>query len=128
MKSVCGFWPGRGYACRARLDSHLLAPGDAPVIHRLIWSDLLYFPGPVVGHMCIPELLFLCFYDEVERAGVRLELSFCPGHVVVGWVRQLHYVRAVWAPAPRRRIGVATYALVNSLLGVRGRTLRLPRH
>ena len=95
MKSVCGFQPGRGYACRARLDSRLLAPGHAPAIRRLICSDLLYFLGPIVGHMCIPELLFLCFYGEVVRAGVRLELPFCPGHGVVGRVRQPRYTRVV---------------------------------
>ena len=56
---------------------------------------MFYFPGPVVGHMCIPELLFLCSYGEVVRAGVWRELSFCLGHVVVGRVRQLHYARVV---------------------------------
>ena len=107
MKFVCDFRPGRGYACRARLDSRPLTPEHAPVIRRLIWSDLLYFPGPVAGHMCIPELLFLCFYSEVVRAGVWLELPFCPGHVVVGQVRQPRYALMVRALVPHRRIEVA---------------------
>ena len=96
------------------------------MIHRLILSDLLYFLGPVVGHMCILEQLFLCFYGEVVQAGVQLGLPLCPSHMVVSRVRQLHYVRVVWAPAPHRRIGVAAYASGKSLLGVRGRILRLP--
>ena len=94
--------------------------------HRLTWSDLLYFPGPIVGRMCIPKLLFLYFYGEVVRAGVRLELSLCLGHVVVYRVRQLHYARVVWAPTPHRRIRVAAYILGNSLLGIQGCIVRLP--
>ena len=128
MKSVCGFRPGRGCVCCARIDNRPLAPEHAPAIHRLIWSDLLCFPGLIVGHMCIPELFFLCLYGEVVRAGIWLELPFCPGHVVVGRVRQPRYARVVWAPAPLRRIGVAAYASGNSLLGIRGRILRLPGH
>ena len=126
MESVCGgFQPGVGCVYRTRLDSPPLAPEHAPVIRRLSWSDLPYFPGPVVGRICIPELLFLCFYSEVVRAGVWLELPFCPDHVVVGRARQPRYAWVVWAPAPHRRIRVAAYALGNSLLGVRGRILRL---
>ena len=128
MESVCGFQPGVGYAYRTRLDSPPLAPEHAPAIRRLTWSDLPYFRAPVVGRMSIPELLFLCFCGEVVWASVRLELPFYPDHAVGGRVRQPHYVRVVCAPTPHRRLGVATYALGNSLLGVRGRTLRLPRH
>ena len=86
VEFICGFRLGRGYVCRVRLDGRRRASAHAPAIRRLIWSDLLYFPGLVVSHMCIPELFFLCFYGEVVRVGVRLELSFCPGHVVVGRV------------------------------------------
>ena len=75
--------------------------------------------------MYIPELLCLYFYGEVVRAGVRLELPFCHVHVVVGRPR---YALMVWAPAPRRRIGVAAYASGNSWLGARGRIPRLPGH
>ena len=108
------FWPERRCACRVRVDSRPHVPGHAPAIRILILSDLLYFPGPVIGHMCIPELLFLCFYGEVVRAGVQLELTFYPSHVVVGQVRQPRYARVVRAPVPRRRIGVAAYASGNS--------------
>ena len=73
MESVCGFRPGHDYACHVRLDSRRRASGHAPAIHRLIWSNLLYFLGHVVGHMCMSELLFLRFYGEVMRAGVWLE-------------------------------------------------------
>ena len=99
MESVCIFRPGRGYTCHIRLDSRRRALGHAPVIRRSIWSDLLYFPGPTAGHMYIPELLCLYLYGEVVRAGVRLELPFCPGHVVVG---QPRYALMVRAPVPRR--------------------------
>ena len=99
MRSVCGFRPGRGCAFHAGIGIRPLASGSALVIHRLIWSDLLYFPGPTVGHMYIPELLCLCFYSEVVRAGVWLELPLCPGHVVVG---QPRYVLTVRGPVPRR--------------------------
>ena len=34
--------------------------------------------------MYVPELFYLCLYGEVVRAGARLELPLCPGHVVVG--------------------------------------------
>ena len=95
MKSVCGFWPGHGCACRAKTDGHLLALGHAPLIHRLIWSDLLYYPGPVVGRKCIQQLLSLFLYGGVVQAGVQLELPLCPGHIVVGQVGQQCYVRAL---------------------------------
>ena len=74
------FGPGEG----ARPDGHLLALGHAPLIHRLIRSDRLYYPGPVVGRTCILQPLYLCLEGEVVRSGVRLELSFCPGHEVAG--------------------------------------------
>ena len=85
--------------CRAWLDSRPRASGHAPAIHRSIWSDLLYFPGPAASHTYIPELLCLCLYGEVVWAGVHLELPFCPGHVVVG---QPHCALKVQAPAPHR--------------------------
>ena len=78
----------------ARLDSRPHEPGHAPAIHRLILSVLLYFPGPTIGHMYIPELLCLYLYGEVVWAAVRLELSFCPGHVVVGQPRCVLMVRS----------------------------------
>ena len=83
-------------------------------IHRSILSDLLCFLGHFAGHMCIPELLCFCFYGEVVRAGVRLELPLCPGHVVVG---QPHYALVGRAPVPHHRIGVANCASGNFWLG-----------
>ena len=53
--------------------------------------------------MYIPELLYLYLYSEVVWAGVRPELSFCPGHVVVG---QPHYVLMVRVRGPHRQIEV----------------------
>ena len=55
---------------------------------------------------------------EVVWAGVRLELPFCPGHVVVG---QPRYALMVRAPVPRPRIEVVVYASSNFWLGTRGR-------
>ena len=83
MESVYGFRPGRDCLCHVRLDSRSRASGHALAICRSIWLDLLYSLGPVVGHTCIPELFYLCLYGEVGRDGVRLELPFCLGHVVV---------------------------------------------
>ena len=125
MESVCGFRPGRDYACHVWLDSHRRASRHAPVIRRSIWPDLLYSSSPAAGHMCILELLCLCFYGEVVWAGVRLELPFCPGHVVVG---QPRYALMVRAPVPRHRIEVAVYASGNFWLGARGLILLLPGH
>ena len=65
MGFVCGFRPGRDYVCHVQPDNHRRASGDATVIRRLIWSGLLYFLGYAAGHMCIPELLYFCFYSEV---------------------------------------------------------------
>ena len=86
MESVYDFRPGCDYACHVRLGSRCRASEHAPATRRSIWSDLLYFPGPAAGHMYIPELLCLYLDGEVVWAGVRLELPFCPGHVVVGEV------------------------------------------
>ena len=82
MESICGFRPGRGYACHVRLGIRRRASGHAPVIHRSIWYDLLYFPRLAVGRTYTPELLCLCFYGEVLWASVRLELPFCHGRVM----------------------------------------------
>ena len=125
MESVCGFRLGRGYACHVRLDSRHHVSGHAPAIRRSIWSVLLYCPGPAAGHMYIPELLCLYLYGEVVWASVRLELSFCPGHVVVSQPRDALMVRA---PVPRHQIEVAVYALGTSWLGARGHIPRLPGH
>ena len=65
IEFVCGFRPGRGYACHVQLDSRRRASGHAPVIRRSIWSDLLTFPSRAAGHMYIPELLCPYLYDEV---------------------------------------------------------------
>ena len=75
--------------------------------------------------MCIPELLCIYLYSEVVWAGVRLELPFGPGHVVVG---QPRYALMVRGPVPRRRIEVEVYASGNFWLGARGRIPRLPGH
>ena len=116
----------RAWLCLARpVDGHHRASGHASAIHRSIWSHLLCFPGHTAGHMCIPELLCFCFYGEVVRAGVRLELPLCPSHVEVG---QPHYVLVGWAPAPRHRIGVGIFASGKFWLGTRGRIPRLPGH
>ena len=64
--------------------------------------------------MYIPELFYLYLYGEVFRAGVRLELPLCPGHVVVG---QPHCALTVLAPAPRHRIEVAICASGSFWLG-----------
>ena len=95
MEFVCGFRLGRGYVCHVRLDGRHRASAHAPVIRRSIWSNLLYCPGPTVGHMYVPELFYLCLYGEVGRAGVSLELPPCLGHVVVGQVRQQCYAWVV---------------------------------
>ena len=107
-----------------RLDGHLLVLGLASLIRILIWSDRLYYPGPVIGRRCIMQLLSLYLYLRVVQAGVRLELPLCSGHVVVGQVRQPCYARVVWAPAPHHRIGVAAYASGNSFLVTQGHILR----
>ena len=39
MESVCGFRPGRDYACHVRLSSRRRASGHAPVIRRSILTD-----------------------------------------------------------------------------------------
>ena len=125
MESVCGFRLGRGYACHVRLDSRHRASGHAPAIHRSIWSDLLYFPGLAAGHMYFPELLCLYLYGEVVWAGVRLELLFCLGHMVVGQPRYALMVRAI---VPCRRIEVAAYASSSFWLVVQGHIPRMPGH
>ena len=102
MEFVYGFQPGHGYVCHVQPDGHRRASGHTPAIRRLIWYDLLCFPGHAAGHIYVPELLCLCFYGEVVRVGVRLEFPLCPGHVVVG---QPHYAVVGRAPAPRHRIG-----------------------
>ena len=114
MEFVCGFRPGRDYACRVRLDSHRRTSGHAPAIRRSIWSDLLYCPGLAADHVYVPELLYPYLYGEVVWAGVRLELPFCPGHEMVG---QPHYVLMVRAREPRHQIGVAVSASGNFWLG-----------
>ena len=98
MEPVCGFCPGRGYGCHARLDSRPRASEHTPVIHRSIWSGPLYFPNPAVGRKYISELLRPYLRGEIVWAGVRLELPFCPGHVV----GQPRYVLMVRDRVPRR--------------------------
>ena len=124
MDSVYGFWPGRDCACRVRLDSRRCASGQAPAIRRSIWPDL-HYSDPAASRTCIPELFYLCLYGEVGRAGVQLELSFCPGHVVLG---QPYYVLLVRAQVPRHQIEVAVYASGNFWLGARGCIPQLPGH
>ena len=53
-------------------------------IRRSIWYVMLYCSGHVEGHMYERELIYLCLCNEAGRAGIRLELPLCPGHVVVG--------------------------------------------
>ena len=84
MESVCGFCPGRGYACHVRLDRRRRVLGHAPVIRRSIWFDLLYCPGPATGRMYNPELFYPYLYGEVGQSGVRLELPLYPDRVVAG--------------------------------------------
>ena len=64
--------------------------------------------------MYISEMLYLYLYGEVVWAGVRLELPFCPGRVVVG---QPRYALIVWAQVLRRLIEVAVYTLGNFWVG-----------
>ena len=125
MVSVCGFRLGRYCTCHVRLDSHHRVSRHAPVIRRSIWSDLFYSSGSVRDHTCTPQQFCLCLYGEVRRAGVRLELSFCPGHEVVD---QSHYVLMVRAQVPRDRIGVAVYTSDNFWLGAQGRIFLLTGH
>ena len=75
--------------------------------------------------MCILELLYLYLYGKVVGVGVRLELPFCPGHMVVG---QPRYALMVRGPVPRRRTEVEVYASANFWLGTRGRIPRLLGH
>ena len=75
--------------------------------------------------MYVPELLCLYLYGEVVWASVRLELQFCPGHVMVG---QPCYALMVRGPVPRRRMEVEVYASGNFWLGARGRIPRLLGH
>ena len=95
---ICDFRPGRGYVCRVPPGGYRRASGHAPVIHRLILSDLLCFPNHAAGHVYIPELLYFCLFGEAVRAHVRLEVSLYPGHVVVG---QSHCILVGRAPVPR---------------------------
>ena len=95
------------------------------MIHRLVLSDLLSFPSHVACHLYIPELLYFRFYGEVVRAGVRLEVPLCLGHVVAG---QPHYALVGRASVPRHRIVVTICASGNFWLGARGRIPRLPGH
>ena len=95
------------------------------MIRRSIWLDLLYSSGPAEDHTCMPELFYSCLYREVVRAGVRLELPFCPSCVVVD---QSHYALMVQAQVPPNRIAVAVCATGNFWLGARGRILLLPGH
>ena len=85
----------------------ILRIGARPVIHRMILSGLLYFPSRAAGHVYIPELLYFCLFSEVVRAGVRLVVSLCPGHVVVG---QPHCTLVGRAPVHRHQT-VVTVAL-----------------
>ena len=75
---------------------------------------MLYCPGPAEGHMYNPEPLYLCFYGEVGRAGVCLELLLYPDCVVVG---QPHCAMMVCAPAPRRRTEAVICASASFWLG-----------
>ena len=108
MESVCGSRPGPEYDCCVRLDSRCRMSGCVPVIHRSICSDLLYCTSPAVGRRYVPELFCLCLYDEVEQAGVRLELSLYPDHMLVG---EPHCAMMVRALTPRHRTEVAICAL-----------------
>ena len=125
MESVCGFRPGHDYACHVRQDNRHHVSGHAPAIRRSIWSDLLCCLGPAAGHMYDLERLCLCFYGEVLRAGVRLELPLCPGQAVVS---QPHYALVGRAPVPRHRIGVTISASGNFWLRAQGRILWLLGH
>ena len=110
MESVCSFRPGRENDYCVRLDSRYRLSGHVTVIHRSIYSDLLYYPSPVIGHVCVTELFYLCLYGEVGQAGVRLELLLYPDHVLVG---QPHCAMMVRAPTPRHRTEVAICASGN---------------
>ena len=125
MEFICGFRPGCYYVCHVQPDGHRCASGHAPVIHRLILSDLLCFPGCAAGHVYIPELLYFCLFSEVVQAGVRLEVSLCLGHVVVD---QPHYALVGRAPLPRHRTVVTVCTSGSFWLGARGLIPRLPGH
>ena len=125
MELICGFQPRRGYVPHVQPDGRHHASRHAPVIHRLILSDLLSFPNRVAGHVYIPELLYFCLFGEAVHAGVRLEVPLCPDHVVVG---QRRYTLMVRAPLSHHRIEVAAYTSGSIWLVVQGCIPWLPGH
>ena len=84
MTSKFGADPEYCNVNNAKLHSHYLVPGHGLLIHRSIWSDRLYWPGPVISHMYGPQLLSSCLFGEGVRSGVQLDMPLCPVHVVVG--------------------------------------------
>ena len=124
MNSICGFWPKRGCAFRARPDGRLRTLKLAPSIHRSIWLGLLYCPGPTEGCRCILEPPSLYLYGEVVLVGVWRRLPLYLACVVAGLVHRHGHVLMVWARGLHRQIVVVPDASDNSLLGVEGRTLR----
>ena len=84
IELVCRFQPGRGYVCHVQPDGHRRASRHAPVIRRLILSNLLSLANRVAGHVYDQEIFYHCLYDEAGRAGVRLELPLYLDHMVVG--------------------------------------------
>ena len=97
MTSVFSFRPEFGYAARAELEGRRLVLWHAPLIHRLIWPDRLYFPDPIISRRYSPELLPLCLDGEVVGVGVRHKQSLCLAHVVVGLVHQRGHISTVLA-------------------------------
>ena len=114
MELVYGFWPGHGYASHVPLDGRRRTSRRAPVIHRLILFDLLFFPNRVTGHVYIPELLYFYLFGEVVWAGIQLDMPLCHGHVVVG---QPYCTLVGQAPAPRHQTVITVCASGNSCLG-----------
>ena len=125
MELGCGFQPGCGYVCYVQPDGRRRVSRHAPVIHRLILSDLLSFPNRVTSHVYIPELLYFCLFGEVVQASIHLEVPLCPGHVVVG---QPYCTLVGRALAPRHQTVVIVCTLRSFWLGARGHIPRLPGH
>ena len=121
MTSEFGANPEYCNVHHAELHSRYLMPGPGLLIHRSIWSDRLYWPGPNVSHVSSPEPSSPCLYGEGVRADIRRDEPFCPVHVVVGLVDRHNCILIVLSQGLRRRIVAAACVWGNSLLVARGR-------
>ena len=123
MTSKFGVDPEYSNGRDAELHSCYLTLGHGLLIHRSISSNQLYWPGPDASHMYSPQLLFPCLVGEGVRAGVRLDVPFCPVHVVVGSVDQPDCILTVLAQRPRHRIVAVACVWDNFLFGAQSHIL-----